>query len=72
MKTVDDEIRDKAIAFIDKAKADDCHRVSSDAEGRKLQPRCCESEDRGSHEATSAVGDVLTRRAARARAACLF
>ena len=34
----------------------DGHRVPADAEGRELQPRCRESEDRGSHEEAGAVG----------------
>ena len=38
----------------------DGHRVSADAEGRELQPRCRESEDRGSHEGTTTVVGVLS------------
>ena len=36
----------------------DGDRVPADAEGRELQPRCREGEDRGSHEATPTVVEV--------------
>jgi hypothetical protein len=54
METVDDEIRDLAIKFIEKAKADnkpffgdDGNRVSADAKGCEFQPRRREGENRG-------------------------
>ncbi len=43
----------------------DGHRVSAHAEGRELQPRRRESEDRGSHEGTPTVVQPSTGWAAR-------